>query len=79
MFGEWSLCMGSGDYVWGVVIMCGEWSLCVGSGHYVWGVVIMCGEWSLCMESGHYTGCLKKKYQCLICYTVKTGQGVSIK
>ena len=39
-YGEWSLCMGSGDYVWGVVIMCG-------CDHYVWGVVIMYGEWSL--------------------------------
>jgi hypothetical protein len=46
-YGEWSLCMRSGHYVWGVVIMYGEWSLCMGSGHYVWGVVIMYGEWSL--------------------------------
>jgi hypothetical protein len=34
--------MGSGHYVWGVVIMYGETS-----DHYVWGVVIIYGEWSL--------------------------------
>ena len=31
--------MGSGHYLWGVVIIYGEWSLFMGSGHYVWGVV----------------------------------------
>ena len=35
--------MGSGHYVWGVVIIYGEWSLFMGSGHYLWEVVITYG------------------------------------